>query len=286
VALWAQIDPAALPRGHAKLDLFRIAYEAFLGAFGCPILTMGLESAELSKISVNMCLVASVSVANVMAELCEKAGADWREVAPALRLDKRIGPHAYLNPGLGISGGNLERDLVTVVRLAEAYGGNAGVARAWAADSRRRRDWAFATLHRMVLAAKPDAVIAVLGLAYKPDTVSTKNSPALALLRKLWRNPVTVYDPVVPATAVGRNVRAAAAPLEAARGADALVIMTPWPEFKSLVPAELKACMTGRTIIDPYRVLDPQMVAAAGIDYAALGMAPLTGGEPGLGAHA
>ncbi len=73
----------------------------FLEAFGCPILPMRYESAELAKISINCCLVASVSVANTLAELCEQIGADWSEIAPALKLDKRIGPHSYLSPGLG-----------------------------------------------------------------------------------------------------------------------------------------------------------------------------------------
>ena len=76
-----------------------------LGAFGCPILPMRYESAELAKISINMCLVASVSVANTMAELCEHVGADWHEIVPSLKLDRRIGQYSYLGPGLGIAGG-------------------------------------------------------------------------------------------------------------------------------------------------------------------------------------
>ena len=80
---------------------------------------MRYESAELAKISINCCLVASVVVANTLAELCERIGAEWSEIAPALKLDRRIGPHAYLAPGLGIAGGNLERDLATVQRMAD-----------------------------------------------------------------------------------------------------------------------------------------------------------------------
>src|SRR6185437_13120933 len=95
------------------------AYGAYLSAYSCPILPMRYESAELSKIAINCCLVASVTVANTLAELSEEIGADWAEIAPALRLDRRIGLHSYLAPGLGISGGNLERDLATVLRLSE-----------------------------------------------------------------------------------------------------------------------------------------------------------------------
>ncbi len=114
----------------------------FLGSFGCPILPMRYESAELAKISINMCLVASVSVANTLAEICERIGADWAEIVPALRLDRRIGQYAYLSPGLGISGGNLERDLATVLRVADQHTTDGGVVSAFVANSRHRKDWA------------------------------------------------------------------------------------------------------------------------------------------------
>ena len=92
---------------------------------------MRYESAELAKISINCCLVASVTVANTLAEFCERIGADWSEIVPALKLDRRIGPYAYLTPGLGIAGGNLERDLATVQRLSDAHGTEAGLISAW-----------------------------------------------------------------------------------------------------------------------------------------------------------
>src|SRR5262249_50792221 len=149
------------------------------------VLPMRYESAELAKISINMCLVASVSTANTLAELCEQIGADWSEIVPALKLDRRIGQHAYLAPGLGIAGGNLGRDLATVCGLADLHGTDAGVVRAWIANSRHRKDWALKVLHREVLSVADSPVIAVLGLAYKQDTHSTKNSAAIALISQL-----------------------------------------------------------------------------------------------------
>src|SRR3546814_13469770 len=94
------------------------------------------ESAELAKISINMCLVSAVSTANTLAELCERVGADWREIVPALQLDRRIGPHAYLSAGLGISGGNLERDLATVIRFGDQYGSDVAMVRARSEERR------------------------------------------------------------------------------------------------------------------------------------------------------
>jgi len=254
------------------------ALAEFLGAFGCPILTMSYESAELSKISINMCLVASISTANTIAELCERIGADWSDIVPALRLDRRVGPHAYLAPGLGIAGGNLERDLRTFCHLADRHGTDASVVRAWIANSDHRRDWVLGQLHERVIAKTPEPTVAVLGLAYKPDTSSTKNSPALALLAALAPFPVRAYDPVVTPRPEyhPRLVRATSA-LDACAAADAVAIMTPWAEFRRLAPAAVAARLRGRTVIDPYAVLDAGACRASGLEHVTLG-APLPRG--------
>lgn len=248
------------------------AYQEFLAAHGCPVLPMRFESAELAKISINCCLVASVSVANTLAELCERIGADWSEIVPALKLDRRIGEHAYLSPGLGIAGGNLERDLATVCSLADRHGADAGVVRAWIANSRHRRDWALRTLQREVLAKVSDPAIAVLGLAYKQDTDSTKNSPALALLEGLKPFRVRVFDPVVPASAANHpRCHAAKSGLEACEGADALAVMTPWAQFGKLVPRQIAKRLRGNIVLDPYAVLEADACRAAGLSYHTLG---------------
>jgi UDPglucose 6-dehydrogenase len=250
------------------------ALNAYLEAFGCPLLPMRFESAELTKISINCCLVASVTVANTLAELCERIGADWSEIAPALKLDKRIGAYSYLAPGLGLAGGNLERDLATVIRFSEEYGTDAGLIKAFVANSKHRKDWALRSLHELVLARKPVARLAVLGLAYKENTHSVKNSPSLALIRHLAPWPLTVFDPVVPASVAPHpNVIGAASALEAVKNADAVAIMTPWPEFKKLDPAVIAGTMAGTVVLDPYRVLDPAKAKAAGLDHRLLGVA-------------
>ena len=247
-------DPSApLPDSYAK----------WLQAFACPVLRMRYESAELAKISINMFLISSVATTNTLAELCETIGADWSEIAPALRLDKRIGPHAYLSPGLGIAGGNLERDLITVRTLSEQHGTDAGIVGAWLTNSRYRRDWVLRTLHAAVLAKTARPVIAVWGLAYKQDTASTKNSPALAVLESLQEFPTQTYDPQVKGTVPSA--------LEACAGAAALVVMTPWKEFSSYTAAQIRERMPGRVVIDPFGVLDGRALTADGFSYHRLG---------------
>jgi len=250
-------------------------FTILLGAFGCPILPMRYESAELAKIAINCCLVASITVANTLAELSEGIGADWSEIIPALKLDGRIGQGAYLAPGLGIAGGNLERDLATIARLSKETGTEASVIRAFIANSLHRRDWAARVLHDEVLARKASALIGILGLAYKENTHSTKNSPSLALITTLASSRLKVYDPVVPASAANHpRAQAARSALAAAEGVDALAIMTPWPAFRALDPAALARVMGGNTVLDPYRVLDGRAAVAAGLDYLTLGMPP------------
>jgi UDPglucose 6-dehydrogenase len=250
-------------------------YLAYLAAHGAPpLLPMRYESAELAKISINCCLVACLSVANTLGELCEHLGADWSEIAPALKLDRRIGPYSYLTPGLGIAGGNLERDLATVLRLSAEFGTDAGVVDAWLANSRHRQKWAFEVLEAELLIHVATPRIAVLGLAYKENTHSIKNSAAVALVRQLAACEVTVFDPIVKAD-VAPTARKTSSMLECIAGADAVAIMTPWPEFKSLDPAAIARGMRGRLLLDPYRLLAGPAVAALGLDYFTLGAPPL-----------
>ena len=251
------------------------AFKAVLDAFNCPILAMRYESAELAKISINCCLVASVSVANTLAELCESIGADWSEIVPALKLDRRIGPYSYLAPGLGIAGGNLERDLATVQRLAAAHDCDAGVVAAWVHNSRHRRDWAARTIQRVLLDRKPAATVAVWGLAYKENTHSVKNSPSLATIAQIPGAKIRAHDPVVSVAAVfGVDIVGFADPLTAAQDADALLILTPWPHYRRAAPADIAKAMAGKIVLDPYAVLDGAAAAQCGLSYFTLGRSP------------
>jgi UDPglucose 6-dehydrogenase len=261
----------ATPQGALHAGLREV-----LTAFDCPILPMSYESAELAKIAINMCLVASVTVSNTLAELCERIGADWAEIIPALQQDQRIGPKAYLAPGLGIAGGNLERDLATVCRLADAAGADARLVHAMLGNSRYRRDWPLRILYQQVLEKTLDPVITVLGLAYKENTRSIKNSPAVTLIRRLKGSKLRAFDPeVTPDAAWHDSLEPAKDMISACDGADALIIMTPWPAFRELDPALLARRMRGNVIIDPYRILKTVDVVAAGLKHFVLG-APCT----------
>ncbi len=256
------------------------AYQSWLATFPCPVLPMRYESAELAKIAINLFLVSSVTTTNTLAELSERVGAEWSEIAPALRLDRRIGPHAYLAPGLGLAGGNLERDLVTFRRLADECGSEAGVVTAWQANSAYRRDWVLRVLHTAVLSRQPQARIAIWGLAYKAHTRSTKNSPALALIEALPHIEKRAYDPQVRLPEAAPNLMQVDSALDACAGAEALAILTPWPEFREVDLSAVRSHLSGRVVIDPFGVLDPAGCAAQGFTCLRLGAPPTPGSNP------
>ncbi len=247
-----------------------------LAAFNCPVLPMRYESAELAKISINMCLVSSVSVANTMAELCAEIGADWSEIVPALKLDKRIGQYSYLKPGLGIAGGNLERDLQTVLDYSEKTGTHSDIVRAWLDNSAHNRDWAACALARLLKGYEETPSIAIWGLAYKENTHSIKNSPSLATLAQFPDVPFRAHDPAVAESDFNHpKAQRFFTAIEAVSGAEILMILTPWPEYRACDLKELAKAMSGKIVIDPYRIFEPQDVQAAGLTSYTLGVAPL-----------
>jgi UDPglucose 6-dehydrogenase len=246
-------------------------YQEWLAAFGCPVLVMRLESAELAKIAINFFLVSSITTTNTLAEICEAIGADWNEIIPSLQSDQRIGPKAYLKPGLGIAGGNLERDLVTVQSIAARHGTEAGVVTAWQHNSAHRRNWVLQEVQR-AFPQRQNLVLAVWGLAYKENTHSTKNSTSLELMNVLRAHRFQAHDPVAQLDrAQFSHVAVFESPLAAVENAEGLLVMTPWSSYAAISPKQLKKCLRGNLIIDPYGVLDAGTCRALGFDYHRLG---------------
>lgn len=253
-------------------------FRAWLERSRCPINVMSYESAELSKIAINFYLISSVSVSNLLAEMCEKIGADWADIKPSLHLDKRIGAHAYLKPGLGISGGNLERDMMSIVKLGERYDTDTRLVRSWMHQSAQRKKWVLERLSECY--PQLDGLrIAVWGLAYKEDTNSIKNSPAIETIAALPRCRIYAHDPSVqPQQLSFPNVAFADAPLAALEGADVLLVMTPWAHYRQYAAREIINRMAGKTIIDPYGLIAVPEEGDAPFTVHVMGKKPINGG--------
>jgi UDPglucose 6-dehydrogenase len=245
--------------------------EEGLARFKAPVFRMRYESAELTKTAINLYLCATVTYANTLSDLCEAVGADWSEMMPPLRLDRRIGPAAYIRPSLGIAGGNLERDLVTLRQLCRSRGVDSAFIDTMIDYNSRRYQWVQRKLETHVFSAVARPVLAVWGLAYKRDTRSTKNSMALKVIDALrGRADVRAWDPVVGAADVDVPAKVVGDAVEALDGADGLLIVTDWPQFERLPPDALQR-MRRRIVIDCVGILDRDRADLRGVTCVTMG---------------
>ena len=161
---------------------------------------MNIESAELAKIAINLYLVNSVTLTNILSEVSENINGNWTSISKALKLDKRIGKYAYLKPGLGISGGNLERDLATFKNLLGFNNYYKNFSKNLINISNYRKDWIQRVFEALIKNNKKFSKIGIYGLTYKKGTSSIKNSPSIRLLKKLTKKKrfkVNVFDPLI-----------------------------------------------------------------------------------------
>jgi UDPglucose 6-dehydrogenase len=238
---------------------------------------MGYESAELTKTAINIYLIGSVTYANAMADLCEAVGADWSEMIPALRLDRRIGPAAYIRPSLGVAGGNLERDLVTLRRLGTTHDLETPYLDALQAANDARFDWVHRKVTERLLPYGATATVAIWGLTYKKDTKSTKNSPALRLLAEIDpRLTLKAWDPAVGldevrAAGVDVSLTVTRSRDAALDDADCLLIMADWDQFAQADLDAIRTRMRRPLVIDTVGILQGRRAELGGVEYVGMG---------------
>lgn len=224
--------------------------EALLAPFSDNVVWMSLESAEMTKHALNAFLATSVTFANEVARLCELTGADAREVETGLKSELRIGPRAYLSPGAPFAGGTLARD----VHFLQGFGDAAALETPLLDGVLTSNDAHRAWVRDHLEAIQPGAIVAVLGLTYKPGTSTLRRSSAVALCRWLAErgNAVRAFDPIadVPPGTLPESVELVASAAEALEGAAAAVVATPWPEFRSLTADDLAGAMLAPVLID------------------------------------
>lgn len=243
-----------------------------LSRFGCPILPMSYESAELTKTAINLYLVGSVTYANTLSDLCEAVGADWSEIVPALRLDARIGPAAYLRPGLGVAGGNLERDLVTLRSLCQANGVDPAYLDALIDSNARRLDWVCRKAQQHIFSHVPAPSLGIWGLTYKKNTRSTRNSPSLRAIESLSPQArIRAWDPAIQPGELSIPAEVLSDGYATVEGADGLLIMADWDEFAQADLGRLRSAMRRPVVIDCTGVLERRRAEMDGIEYVAMG---------------
>jgi UDPglucose 6-dehydrogenase len=223
------------------------------------------------KLASNAFLATRISFVNEIANVCELVGADVTEVARGMGLDHRLGPH-FLHAGIGFGGSCFPKDVSALKQLA----GNSGYhfqllsAVIEVNELQKRRVVAKLQSH---LGPLRDRTIALLGLAFKPGTDDTREASSLVLSSRLLAEEATVraWDPIADATGFPPGIEIVDTVLEAVRGADAAVIVTEWPELKSLASPEVREAMANPLIVDGRNLLDPEAVRSAGFAYEGIG---------------
>ncbi|GGV41872.1 UDP-glucose 6-dehydrogenase [Actinomadura cremea] len=259
---------------HAE-KVLREVYAAAL-ADGTPFVTADLPTAELVKTAANAFLATKISFINAMAEICEASGADVTRLAEALAHDGRIGGR-FLGPGLGFGGGCLPKDIRAFMARADELGAPRALTFLREVDEINvRRRVRTVEVTRLALGGSfAGRAVGVLGAAFKPDSDDVRDSPALDVAASIQAQggAVTVHDPRATANArrAQPSLRYAGSALDAARGADAVLLLTEWREFRELTPSDLAPVVAGRVIVDARNVLDPAAWRAAGWTYLALG---------------
>jgi len=278
-------NPEFLSEGRAIEDFFhptrvvigahdREAAESAAALYAplrAPVVYTDPVTAEFSKLAANAFLATKVSFANALSQISEAIGANGDALAQALSLDPRIGA-GHLRPGLGFGGSCLPKDLAAMESLARRFSVSAELFRAVDAVNRAQRVRVVDFLLER-FGALDTRRLAVLGITFKANTDDMRDSPALALAQQLaaLSADVRVYDPVAgwrpTPNVAGSNLRVVANAYAAARGADALIVGTEWPEFAALDLQVLKRAMRGSLVVDCRGILDARQVMAEHFEF-------------------
>lgn len=249
-------------------DLYRPLY-----LIETPIVVTDVPTAELIKYASNAFLATKISFINEIANLCERVGANVQMVAKGMGLDHRIGSK-FLHAGPGFGGSCFPKDLAALIQTGERHGYSMQIASA-ASQVNQRQLKQMVTKIREALGGVKGKTVAMLGLSFKPNTNDLREAPALAIGQELLAEGATIraYDPAaleeacrtLPALVACRDT------YDAAAGADALIIMTEWNQFRTLDFDKLKAVMRRPILLDLRNVYDPERVAAAGFAHISVG---------------
>jgi UDPglucose 6-dehydrogenase len=249
-------------------DLYRPLY-----LIEAPVVITSLEAAELTKYAANAFLATKISFINEVANLCEKIGCDVHDVARAMGMDKRIGSK-FLHPGPGFGGSCFPKDTRALASVARRFGSDSLMVDAVIEVNRRQRQAMLPKIEKLVgtLSGK---TIAILGLAFKPETNDIREAPAQEIIRGLLAAgaKVRAYDPVAmdETAKVISEVNYAEDEYEAVRDADALVIVTEWNQFRALDMSRIRDLMKSPKIADLRNIYEPTDLRELGFDYVGVG---------------
>ncbi len=242
-----------------------------------PMIITDVPSAELIKYASNAFLATKISFMNEIADICELAGADVGQVVKGMGLDPRIGP-AFLQAGLGYGGSCFPKDADSLIHTAATLGSDFALLRAVVEANRERVPHFLRTIEK-VLTPLDDKTVAVLGLAFKPNTDDMREAKSVEVIGRLVElgARVRAYDPAAIENARGllpKGVDYCESPYEAAADADGVVLVTEWNEFKLLNLERLRAVMRRPVVFDGRNLWEPERMRRLGFEYHSIGRKP------------
>jgi UDPglucose 6-dehydrogenase len=248
--------------------------EKLLSVLPVTWMRVDLQTAEMTKHALNAFLAVSICFANELGNICDAVGADGIKLAQALRLEPRIGSKAMLFPGLGFSGGTLARDMRTLQHLGDRFEIETSlIDGAW--ESNQRQNRSVVRNLKKTFGSLAGLKVGVLGLTYKPDTSTLRRSASIEIIGELVAEGVEVkaYDPKADRQELEKHpeIHVREDAYAAVDQVDALILITPWPEFKSLDYPRIFSTMKRPVIFDTQNVLDPDALAMIGFSYFGIG---------------
>ncbi|HZG54692.1 MAG TPA: UDP-glucose/GDP-mannose dehydrogenase family protein [Pyrinomonadaceae bacterium] len=252
-------------------DLYRPLY-----LIETPFVITSMEGAELTKYAANAFLATKISFINEIANLCDRIGCDVHDVARALGMDNRIGKK-FLHPGPGFGGSCFPKDTHAFLSIARQFDYDALIVGAVVQVNERQRELMVPKIETLV-GSLPGKTIAVLGLAFKPGTDDMREAPSVDIIRRLTERGATVraYDPIAMEAAREYlpGIEYAEDEYAAVTGADALVFMTEWNQFRALNMERVRELMRVPKIADLRNIYDPDAMTELGFEYVGVGRQP------------
>src|SRR5947209_8191933 len=248
-----------------------------------PILITGRRTAELTKYAANAFLAVKISFINEIADLCEAVDADVQDVARGNGLDNRIGPK-FLHAGPGYGGSCFPKDTLALLKTADDAGVDQRIVRTTVEVNDGRKAHMVERVSRALGGELGGKRVGVLGLAFKPNTDDMRDAPSIPIVEALVERgaEVAAFDPVAreQAEKIFSGVEFAEDAYAAADGADALVIVTEWDEFRALDLDRIAAAMRGKVLVDLRNVYDPAEAEEVGLSYFGVGRGKVQSASP------
>ena len=271
-AIYDFMHPDRIVIGIETERASKILREIYKG-IDAPIVEADIESAEIIKHASNSFLATKISFINAVALLCEKSGANVEKVAEGMGFDKRIGK-AFLKAGIGFGGSCFPKDVSAFIKIAERLGYDFALLREAKNINKKMKFHIIDKLKASIWNLK-DKRIAVLGLAFKPNTDDMRNAPSIDIINALIKEEaeVVAYDPKAmdKASEVIENIKFATGPYEAIKDADAILILTEWEEFRNLNIQKVKSLLRTPVVIDGRNIFSPDEMKVAGFIYKSIG---------------